>query len=92
MELKHPNVVETLEYLVAPSIGKKKSRSYFLVMPFMNRKGLDEQFKQEIGCGSVLAYMARYQGQMKFIFRNFLNVFHQVFDGLDYLREQKLVH
>ena len=29
---------------------------------------------------------------MKFIFRNFLNVFHQVFDGLDYLREQKLVH
>ena len=55
-------------------------------------EGLDKQFKPEIGCGSVLAYMKKYQTQMKFIFRNFLNMFHQVFDGLDYLREQKLVH
>ena len=58
------------------------------------KEGLDEQFKQEIGCDSVLAYMAevRYHGQKKFIFRNFLEIFHQVFDGLDYLRRQKLVH
>ena len=57
-------------------------------------EGLDEQFKQEIGCGSVLAYMTKvkYHGQKKFIFRNFLDTFHQVFDELDYLRRQKLVH
>ena len=36
--------------------------------------------------------MKQYQGQRKFIFRNFLEMFIQVFDGLDYLREQKLVH
>ena len=53
-------------------------------------EGLNEQFKQE--CDSVLAYMAEYQGQKEYIFRNFLEIFHQVFDGLDYLREQKLVH
>ena len=79
-------------------------------MPFMNRsrllkfncviaihlfiEGLNKQFKQEANCGSVLAYMAKYQGQKEYmyIFRNFLEMFHQVFDGLDYLREQKLVH
>ena len=55
-------------------------------------EGLDEHFKQEIGCGSVLAYMAKYHGQRKFIFRNFLEIFHQVFDGLEYLRRQNLVH
>ena len=55
-------------------------------------EGLDKQFKQEIGCGSVLAYMKIYHGQRKFIFRNFLEIFHQVFDGLDYLRDKKLVH
>ena len=49
-------------------------------------EGLDEQFKQEIGCGSVLAYMTKHYGQRQFIFRNFLKIFHQVFDGLDYLR------
>ena len=55
-------------------------------------EGLHKQFKQEKDCDSVLAYMAKYYGQKKFIFRNFLEMFHQVFDGLDYLREQKLVH
>ena len=54
--------------------------------------GLDKQFKEGTDCGSVLAYMAKHRGQKKFIFRNFLEIFHQVFDGLDYLREQKLVH
>ena len=55
-------------------------------------EGLHKQFKQEKDCDSVLAYMAKYHDQKKFIFRNFLEMFHQVFDGLDYLREQKLVH
>ena len=53
-------------------------------------EGLNEQFKQE--CGSVLAYMAKYQGEKVYIFRNFLEIFHQVFDGLNYLKSQKLVH
>ena len=53
-------------------------------------EGLNEQFKQ--GCDSVLAYMAKYKGQKEYIFRNFLEIFHQVFDGMDYLREQELVH
>ena len=52
-------------------------------------EGLNEQFKQK---SSVLTYMTKNQGQKKLIFRNFLEMFHQVFDGLDYLREQKLVH
>ena len=52
-------------------------------------EGLNEQFRQK---SSVLTYMTKNHGQKKFIFRNFLEMFHQVFDGLDYLREQKLVH
>ena len=57
-------------------------------------EGLDKQFKQETDCGSVLAFMAKYQGQKEYlyIFRNFLEIFHQVFNGLDYLRRQELVH
>ena len=53
-------------------------------------EGLNEQFKQE--CDSVLAYMAEYQDQKEYIFRNFLEIFHQLFDGLDYLKSQELVH
>lgn len=56
----------------------------------MNRKGLDNQFKKD--CGSVLAYMMKYPDKMKYIFRNFLEIFHQVFKGLNYLKTQKLVH
>ena len=55
-------------------------------------EGLDEQFKRKLGCGSVLAYMTKYPGQKKFIFRNFLEIFCQVFEALDYLKTQRLVH
>ena len=58
----------------------------------MNLEGLDEQFKQEVDCNSVLDYMAKYEGQKNFIFRNFLELFHQAFEGLDYFKKQKLVH
>ena len=36
--------------------------------------------------------MAKYQDQAKMIFRNFLNLFHQVFDGLSYLKTRQIVH
>ena len=73
------------------------NRSRLIEIPMCNDhtyiiEGLDKQLKQETGCDSVLAYMTKYHDQRKFIFRNFLEIFHQVFDGLDYLRKQKLVH
>ena len=36
--------------------------------------------------------MAKYQGQAKMIFRKFLNLFHQVFDELSYLKIRQIVH
>ena len=61
---------------------------------YLFTEGVNKQFKQGTDYDSVLAYMAKYQGQKEYmyIFRNFLEMFHQVFDGLDYLRKQKLVH
>ena len=56
----------------------------------MYSEGLDEQFKAECKC--VLAFMAKYPNQRKLIFRNFLELFHQVFDGLSYLKTQQIVH
>ena len=61
---------------------------YIILLTYLG--SLDVQFKHD--CDSVLAYMAKYQGQKKYIFHNFLELFHQVFEGLDYLRTQKLVH
>ena len=56
----------------------------------MYLEGLDEEFKTDYKC--VLAFMAKYLEQTKLIFRNFLEIFHQVFDGLSYLATQQIVH
>ena len=58
----------------------------------MNLEGLDKQFKQEVGCNNVLDYMAKNKDQKIFIFRNFLELFHQVFEGLHHFKNQRLVH
>ena len=55
-------------------------------------EGLDEQFNEKATCRSVLDYMAKYKGQKMLIFRNYLVLFHHVFDGLAYLQTQKIVH
>jgi len=76
-------------------------------MPFMNQSefyllyriiidvcvvGLNEQFGKGAPCKSVLDYMAKHRGQKKLMFRNYLVLFHHVFDGLSYLQTQKIVH
>ena len=40
----------------------------------------------------MLTYMKTFPSQKKFIFRNFLDIFHQLFEALEYLKTQKLVH
>ena len=40
----------------------------------------------------VVAFIGKYKDQAKMIFRNFLDLFHQVFDGLNYFKTQQIVH
>ncbi|XP_065896986.1 uncharacterized protein [Dysidea avara] len=97
VKLSHPRVIDLIEYVSGPLIKDDKNvdkRSYLFVMPFMNQKGLDEQLKHTdpSKCHCVLEYMADFGDQKKCIFRNYLELFHQVFDGLSYLKTQELVH
>jgi len=54
--------------------------------------GLNEQFSTKSTCQSVLDYMVKHRGQKKLMFRNYLVLFHHVFDGLSYLQTQEIVH
>ena len=50
---------------------------------------LDKQFGT---CKCILDYMQQYPKDQKFIFRNYLAMFCQVFEGLQYLKTQHIVH
>ena len=51
---------------------------------------LRKQFNGDNKC--ILDYMKNKDKQQKFIFRNFLTLYCQVFEGLRYLQTQKIVH
>ncbi|XP_065896995.1 uncharacterized protein [Dysidea avara] len=90
-QLKHRHIIEMFEYIVGPR-GSDGKQSYLFVMPFVNQKSLDKQFVKEKSCKCVLDYMKQYHDQQNYIYRNYLLLFHQVFDGLNYLQTQKVVH
>ena len=50
---------------------------------------LDKQFGT---CKCILDFMQQYPDNQKFIFRNYLAMFGQVFEGLHYLKTQCIVH
>ncbi|XP_065896980.1 uncharacterized protein [Dysidea avara] len=90
INLKHPHVIEMLEYVVGPC-DKDGNQYYLFVMPFMNQRGFDEQFKEKnLKC--VLDYMALHQHSIEFVFRNYTVSFRHVFEGLSYLEDQGIVH
>ena len=51
---------------------------------------LKKQFKKKCKC--ILDYMALNPDINKFIFRNYLILFCQVFEGLRYLKTQRIIH
>jgi len=60
---------------------------------FVHQGGLDAQFNQkDSNFKCVLDYMKVHQDKKEFIFRNFTVLFRHVFEGLDYLTGQNIVH
>ena len=55
-------------------------------------ESLDKYFVTEKNCKCVLDYMKNYHNEQNYIYRNYLLLFHQVFDALNYLQTQQVVH
>ena len=94
--IKDDKNVDKRSYLfVMPFMNQSEFYLVYVDLLFsLNIEGLDEQLKHTdpSKCHCVLEYMADFGDQKKCIFRNYLELFHQVFDGLSYLKTQELVH
>jgi len=79
---------------VMPFVNQSKSIHFSVayVCVWRYTESLDKQFVIEKSCKCVLDYMKHYDDQQKFIYQNYLLLFHQVFDALSYLQTQQVVH
>ena len=62
------------------------------ISTYVSLEDLQKQFTQEKNLTCVLDYMMVYQDQKIIIFRNYTVLFRHVFEGLCYLKSQKIVH
>ncbi|XP_065897018.1 uncharacterized protein [Dysidea avara] len=89
---KDDHVIPLLEYVVGGFCEDDPNKHVFLfVMPHMNRGGLPNLFKKQ---NCVIKYMVNYPILKKQcrIFSNYINMFIQVFKGLQYLHSNEIVH
>lgn len=61
------------------------------ISTYVSLEDLQKQFIQEKNLTCVLDYIMVYQDQ-KIIFHNYTLLFRHVFEGLSYLKSQKIVH
>ncbi|XP_065897013.1 uncharacterized protein [Dysidea avara] len=93
MNLENDHVIPLLEYIIGgPNHYDPTKRLCLLVMPYMNRGGLDEHFKKPPEPDCIIKYMISFKDQEKCIFRNYKILFLHVFKGLQYLHSKGIVH
>ncbi|XP_065896970.1 uncharacterized protein [Dysidea avara] len=86
------HVIPLLEYIVGGTREDSSEKRVFLsVMPYMNRKGLHEQFNGT-SCRCILDYMYEFQDEEKCILYNYTVIFLHVYKGLEYLHSKGIVH
>ena len=84
-----------LYLFVMPLMNKSKQPSLYVqsyIAAFIKPYSVGDLDKQFTTYKCILEYMDQQKKTQKFIFRNYLALFCQVFEALRYLKEQQIVH
>ncbi|XP_065896967.1 uncharacterized protein [Dysidea avara] len=85
----HKNVIKIKEVVIGQPNAEGRV-PFLYVMPSINRRGLNEQFKT--GQRSILEYLKHYPGHKDIILRNYLVVALHINEGLAYFEKLGLIH